>query len=211
MAERSPQMAQPSVQCGAAMCSKWGQHVLSAQAGVCTEQSWEIGLPREQSSPYPLSPVLGASRVPARLPSGFQAPYSPPVSLSSHPASQGGSSSLCQAPGLGHPIYGSNCSLPRAELWPWILLSSSESPPWGEGPSLISSLPFLPGSMFSPWLYRRLYDSFKFVCSENYSTARCILDVFMGRSELHVLLCHLDPSLFLFLPHPPANFWMYSS
>ena len=113
MAERSPQMAQPSVQCGAAMCSKWGQHVLSAQAGVCTEQSWEIGLPREQSSPYPLSPVLGASRVPARLPSGFQAPYSPPVSLSSHPASQGGSSSLCQAPGLGHPIYGSNCSLPK--------------------------------------------------------------------------------------------------
>lgn len=62
-------------------------------------------------------------------------------------ASQGGSTSLCQAPGLGHSIYGSNCSLPRAELWPCILLFSSESPPWGKGPSLISSLPFLPGSM----------------------------------------------------------------
>ena len=138
-------MSQPSDQCGAVICvgptcslsSDWGVH----------RAVMEIGWPLEQSSLYSLRPVLGASHVHACLPSGFQAPHSPPVSLSSHPASQGGSSSLCQAPGLGHPIYGSNCSLPRAELCACILLFSSESPPWGKGPSLISSLPFVPGSI----------------------------------------------------------------
>lgn len=119
------------------LSSDWGVH----------KAVTEIGWPLEQSSLYSLCPVLGASHVHACLPSGFQAPHSPPVSLSSHPASQGGSSSLCQAPGLGHPIYGSNCSLPRAELCACILLFSSESPPWGKGPSLISSLPFVPGSI----------------------------------------------------------------
>lgn len=132
---------------GLPRCHSPQSSALSAQAVVCTEQSWEVGRPLEPCSLYSLRPVVGASHVHACLPSGVQAPHSPPVSLSSRPASQGGSTSLCQAPGLGHSIYGSNCSLPRAELWPCILLFSSESPPWGKGPSLISSLPFLPGSM----------------------------------------------------------------
>lgn len=126
---------------------KWGQHVLSAQTGVCTKQSRKSG--GHWSSPhftlYALSweqaTCMHVSPVDSKLLTALL------LVLAAVQPARGGSSSLCQAPGLGHPIYGSNCSLPRAELSACILLFSSESPPWGKGPSLISSLPFVPGSI----------------------------------------------------------------
>ena len=48
------------------------------------------------------------------------------------------------------------------------------------------------------WLYRYSSASFQLVSCENFSTRRCIFDVFKGGGDLHILLfCHLVPTLFV--------------
>ena len=44
-------------------------------------------------------------------------------------------------------------------------------------------------------MHRSLSVSLQFILSENYSTYRCSYDVFMGGSELHILLIHSLVSL----------------
>ena len=125
--------------------------------------------------------------------SRVQTSQSPPVSPTGPPSSQGGSSSLCCIPGQGCPVCDLNHSLPREGVHLCNLpFPLSESTLWGTGPNLIASLLFLIpcGSFFQPWLYRNLSASFQLVCSENYSTCRCIFDLFMGGGEFHVLLLH---------------------
>ena len=59
----------------------------------------------------------------------------------------------------------------------------------------ITCIPFL-----QPCLYRSPSACFQLAFSENYSTRRCIFDVFVGGGELQVLLLHhLDP---LYSPLP---------
>lgn len=74
-----------------------------------------------------VSVYMHASRV--------QVSHSILVSSSSSPTSQEGWSPLCRMPGVGCPICGLNCSLPRAGLCPWnlpfslrILLVASSQP-----------------------------------------------------------------------------------
>lgn len=67
----------------------------------------------------------------------------PSCSLTSPSSSQGGSSSHCRTPGLGHPISYSNHSLSREGLHPCNL---SSPVPRGTGPDLIPSIPLLPNS-----------------------------------------------------------------
>ena len=71
---------------------------------------------------------------------------------------------------------------------------SSESPPRGTGPDLITPLPLLPKSM---WIFLTvlvvpsLSTSFQLVFSESCFTCRCIFDVFLMRNEFCILLLHL--------------------
>ena len=131
------------------------------------------------------------------LMSGLQPSNSPPVSLTGPPTSQGGSSSLCCTPGLRHPICGLNHSPCREGLCPCNLpfplspLPGSQVPTWL---LVFPSYPFLCESFLQPWLYRSLSDSFQLVFSENFSTCRCIFEVFIGGVEFHVLLLHLSSS-----------------
>ena len=78
------------------------------------------------------------------------------------PTSQGGSSSLCWIPWLGHPVCGLNCWLPRAEFH-LCKLSFLLTLPRGTDPSLITSLPFFHNScqsLLQYLLYRNLSASF---------------------------------------------------
>ena len=116
------------------------------------------------------------------------ASHSPPVSPTSPPTSQGDLSSWCWTPGLGLPICGSNCSLPREVLHPWNLppflspLPGAQVPTW----SLFFPSCLIPrGSFLQPWLYKGLSASLQVVFSENYSTCRCIFDVFVRGGEFH--------------------------
>ena len=112
------------------------------------------------------------------------------------PASPGDSASLCRIPGLGYPINGWNCSLPRAGLcpgdlpFPLIPLPGPYIPTWWV--FLPSSLPTR-GSCLKPRVFRSLSASLQFLFSENGPTCRCILDVLAEGSEFWVLLpCHLN-------------------
>lgn len=74
----------------------------------------------------------------------------------------------------------------------------SLSPLQGPGPNAIASLSFLRVSSLQSWLYRRFTASFQLDFSENFSTCRCVFDVFMGKGEFCVLfLRHLDLRLHL--------------
>lgn len=85
----------------------------------------------------------------------------------------------------------------------WANLSSFTTPPRDAGPILIGIFFFFHPS----WLYDDLSYNFGFmrysasiqqVFCENCSTCRCIFDVFVGGSELHILLlCHLNPASFV--------------
>ena len=60
---------------------------------------------------------------------------------------------------------------------------SSEFPPRGMGPCLIAFLPFLPNYMcifLTALVLQESFSSFQLVFSENYSTCRCIFNVFFG-------------------------------
>ena len=80
-----------------------------------------------------------------------------------------GSPSLCNPPPL---LW----RLPGAQVPTWSLLFPSYVIP--------------PGSFSQFWLYKSLSASLHFIFSENFSTCRCIFDVFIGGSELHGLLFH---------------------
>ena len=66
----------------------------------------------------PFVPCLGSKQasICVLLTSRVPAPHSPLRSPTGSPTSQGASSSLILTSGLGCPIYGSNCSLPRVDL-----------------------------------------------------------------------------------------------
>ena len=105
-------------------------------------------------------------------------------------------SSQCQIPGLGCPACALNASLSREAIQAIIFPSSSVDPPWGMYPNLITSLPFLPNSV---WIFLRslhcgrLSTSLQFVSSEKCSTCWFIFYVFVGVGELSTFLpCHLD-------------------
>ena len=52
------------------------------------------------------------------------------------------------------------------------------------------------GFFLQLWLYRSLSSSLQLVFSKDFSTCRCVFDVFMVGGEFHIfLLCHLDPKL----------------
>ena len=74
----------------------------------------------------------------------------------------------------------------------------SEPPPKVTGPNPIAFLPVLSNYMcifLTALVVQVLVASFQLVFSENWSTYRCIVDVFLGVTELHILLLHhLDPS-----------------
>lgn len=106
------------------------------------------------------------------------------------------SSSQCQIPGLGCPVCALNTSLFREAIQAIIFPSSSVDPPWGMYRSLITSLPFLPNSV---WIFLhsldcgRLPTSLQFVSGEKCSTCWFIFYVFVGVGELSTFLpCHLD-------------------
>ena len=85
-------------------------------------------------------------------------------------------------------------------------LSSPSAPHRGAGPIPLPLLFLFPSSFFCPtWLCGDLFCPFRCprasasvqqVLCENCSICRCILDAFVGRDELHILLllCHLDSS-----------------
>ena len=54
----------------------------------------------------------------------------------------------------------------------------------------LPSYPITCGSFLQPLLYRSPSASFQLIFSENCPTCRCIFVVFVGGSELHVLLLH---------------------
>ena len=88
----------------------------------------------------------------------------------------------------GAPSVCLTCSLPGEGLC-LCNLYSPESLSRGAGPNLITCLPFLPDSIC---IYRSLSASLQLVLSENCSTWKCILDVFMEWTEFwDLLLCHL--------------------
>ena len=79
----------------------------------------------------------------------------------------------------------------------------ASAPPRGTGPVLLPLLFFLPSFFHPTWLCGDLYCPFQcprssasvqLVFCEICSICRCILDVFVERDELHVLLllCHLE-------------------
>ena len=146
---------------------------------------------------YLYLPFLGASQcacTPHKLIPGFSS-----LSISSFPTIQGGLSPLCMTPGLGWPLGGSTCSLPRAGVhscnfpFPLSPLPGKDVMTW----SLF--FPFYPITcvfFLQPCLYRCPSASFWLVFSENCSTGRCNFHVFIGRDELHILLfghLHLQP------------------
>lgn len=92
---------------------------------------------------------------------------------------------------------------------------SSESPPRGIDPDLITPLPFLPKSM---WIFLTvlvvlsLSTSFWLVFSESCFTCRHIFDVFLMRGEFCVLLLHLlDLNLRLYDLDSYLFIYMYPS
>ena len=104
--------------------------------------------------------------------------------------SQGGFSSLCWTPGLGHPICDSNYSLSWADLL-WCVfpfpLSSRPGAQISTSSLQFPSFPVLCGSLSQPWWYRSLSANFQLLFSENCSIGRCIFDVSMERGEFHKL------------------------
>lgn len=76
-----------------------------------------------------------------------QASHTPPVSPTGSPTRQCDSSSWSRIPGLGCPLYGLNCSLPREDLHPRYPAPTSEFPFRSTGPNLIASLSLLPKSV----------------------------------------------------------------
>ena len=78
-------------------------------------------------------------------------------------------------------------------------LSSVSAPPWGTDPILLPLLFFFPsffhstqlcGDLSCPFWCPRSSASVQPVFCENCSICRCILDAFVERDELHVLLLH---------------------
>ena len=129
------------------------------------------------------------------FPRGIQASHSPPVGTTGPPTSQGHFSPPHRTSGLGHPSWSLYRSLPRIGLCLSNLSFPLSSLP---GVQILTQMLLFPSysipcvSFLQPWLYRSPPASFQFVFSENCSTCRCILDMFMGGCEVHVLLlCHL--------------------
>ena len=91
--------------------------------------------------------------------------------------------SSSQIPGLGFPVCALNASLSREAIQAIIFPSSSVHRPWGTYPSLITSLPFLPDSV---WIFLhsldcgRLSTSLQFVFGDTCSTCWFIFYVFVG-------------------------------
>ena len=148
------------------------------QAGVYTravEGNQSATLP---VSVHPLHPASGGSKHLCAPHGRIQASHSPPVG----PTSQGGSSSLCQTPGLGCPICGLNRSFPREGLHLYYLLFPLSPLP---GAQVLTQSLFFSSylityvSFLRPWLCKSPSASFQFVFSENCFTCRCIFGVFM--------------------------------
>ena len=116
--------------------------------------------------------------------------------LQSSPISQWGLSPIHRTSRLAWQVCDSTFSWPRVDAHLWALPFPLSSILRAQVPTQF--LPYLPDSMrtFSePWLYKIPSASFKLCFTENYSTCRWISDVFIGNSELHILLlCHLDLS-----------------
>lgn len=103
------------------------------------------------------------------------------VRLSGLPTSQGGLSPLCRTPGLGCPVCGSACLLPRVGVH-WCNLPFPLYPLAGAGPDLIAFLLFLPYYLCIFLTTLVVQESFcQFPAfSEGCSTCGCIFDVFVG-------------------------------
>ena len=155
--------------------------------------SQETGQPLEQTS----LPCLGAASTCMVLMCEVQAfPtfLSVPVVLQSVKEDL---SPRYKIPGLGHPVCDFHCSLPMVTLFPWILpFTGTKSPPKDTGPHPIILISFLPNYMWiilTVLFVQQSFSNFQLVFSENFSTCKCIFDVFMGEGELHILLlCHLS-------------------
>ena len=144
VARRPPCSWQLSLHCGAATRGKWRWGVSLAQAGVHTGLVMGSQSASSAVSVCPLCPALGASkhsRTPCQQSPGFPQPSNQPRRLVF----------LLLDPRAGHPIRGSNFSLPREGVCPRKSPFSSESPPTGRGLHLITSLPFPPEE--SMWLF----------------------------------------------------------
>ena len=95
---------------------------------------------------------------------------------------KGGLFPLRRTPGLGYSDYGFNHSLPRAGddprnlFYPLSSLPGAELLTWSLSSLLVSLVTCV--SFLQPWLYSDSSSSFQLVFSDNFSTCRCIFDVF---------------------------------
>ena len=109
---------------------------------------------------------------------------------------QGGLSSPRRVPRPELPICGSHGSLPGTSVYPGCLPLPLSSLPGVQVPRDGFSAPYLISCLFflQPWLYRSPSACFQ-ISSVKTIPPVDFLDVFVGKSELHVLLlCHLDTS-----------------
>ena len=190
-AELSPQLGQPSLQCGAAMWSKWGWSISLAQAGAGTQGSCSKPVSCLRGSNTPSYVALGVStRACGPHASLICASHSPPAGPTGPPTSQGSSSSLCWTPGLGCPTCGLKNSLPgRISTHVISLVLWAPSQGYRSWPDGVSSFP----TQFRLSYSLCCMGVFLLVSSENCSTCRCVFDVYMVWGEFHIpLLHHLD-------------------
>ena len=142
---------------------------LSSGWGVC-RGSHRKAISHLYSFNHPFHPVLQEpASINALLMGRIHASYSLPISLTGPLPSQEGLSSH-QAPGLKHPICGSNCSFPKEDYpcnlpFPLSPLSGAQV----LSQMLFSFSPVPCGSFLQPWLYRSLSANLQLVFSENCS------------------------------------------
>ena len=114
------------------------------------------------------------------------------------PTRQEGLSPPCGTPELGCTVLCLTCSVPIAgtiSLFFWVPSQEQRS----QLSLFFLSYPMMDVSFFRFWLYKSPSASFQLVFTENYCTHRCIFDVLVEGSELHVFLfCHLDLSSLVF-------------
>lgn len=116
----------------------------------------------------------------------------PSTNLSRFPSRQGGISPLPRTSGLGCSDCKSTCLLSRARVHlcgpspAYSYLSGAEILTW----SLLISVPPSYKEIFQLWYYRSSSPHFQLDLHDNCFTCSCMLEVFVERGELHVLLFH---------------------
>ena len=108
------------------LCCRAGGARLGSRLGpgCMLGQLWETGQSPGQSQSASSALFWEQARICALFTSRVQVSHSPSASPAGLQTSQGNSSSSCWTPGLGCPVCGLNCSLPKEDLPAYVILPS---------------------------------------------------------------------------------------